>query len=88
MSEETKKEEAKEEKKELTLSQQRRADFLLATFTQSNTNWKTKFRGYPSGKPKPQRFWYNGELISKEEHDKLSHAEILEYNNQIGKGHK
>jgi hypothetical protein len=33
--------------------------------------------------PKVNRFWYNGNLITKEEHDKLSVEEIYASNNKV-----
>lgn len=45
--------------------------------------WKNRLQGTPgTAKKKPIRFWYNGNLISKEEHDKLSWEEIHAYNNK------
>lgn len=32
---------------------------------------------------KESKFWYKGELLSRAEHDKLTHAEILEANNLV-----
>jgi hypothetical protein len=37
--------------------------------------WRILMSGYmkpPRTEPKPIKFWYNGNLITKEEHDKLS----------------
>jgi len=47
---------------------------IMAKFYKSNTNWKRKFM-YGQPKKKIQQFWHNGELISAEEHDKLSFEE-------------
>lgn len=47
------------------------------------TYWKDRLQGSPgTAKPKPVRFWHNGELISKADHDKLSWEEIHNYNNK------
>jgi hypothetical protein len=37
---------------------------------------------------KVNKFWYNGNLISREEHDKLSWEEIHNWNNRITKPKK
>ena len=40
--------------------------------------------GLPQGKKvRPQRFWYNGQLISREEHDKLSVDEVRAWNDIV-----
>ena len=32
---------------------------------------------------KQQTFWYNGKLITRAEHDKLTHEEVQAWNNRI-----
>lgn len=45
---------------------------------------KIKFKNLPV-KFKVSKFWFNGKLITKEEHDKLSWAEIHASNNLLWK---
>ena len=69
--------------------QQLISKLMMVRFTNSSLNWKGRLKGFPShGKVKPVKFWYQGNLISKEEHDKLPLAEIFEDNNRITKASK
>jgi hypothetical protein len=46
-------------------------------------NFKRVLSGLPKDKKvRPQRYWYNGDLISREEHDKLSWQERHDSSNR------
>lgn len=60
---------------------------LAAVLKQAQpTNFKRRMQGYAgTAKAKPSKYWYNGNLILKEEFDKLSWEEIHASNNVIRK---
>ena len=69
------------------VSQEQLAKIVQALRTASPTNFKARFQGIVgTAKPKVSKHWYNGNLISKADFDKLSWEEIHASNNVIRKG--
>ena len=83
-----------QEAKELTvapttqeLSQEQLAKVLESLKSAQPTNFKHRFQGRAgTAKAKVAKHWYNGELISQTDFDKLSWEEIHASNNVIRKG--
>jgi magnesium-transporting ATPase (P-type) len=75
-------EQAKEAVKELSADEL--AVLALATKRMTEGGYTDRLTGLPKlGKVKTPKYWYKGQLITKEEHDKLSWGEVFENNNVI-----
>ena len=68
------------------MSQDQLASIVAALKAAQPTNFKARFQGTAgSAKAKVAKYWFNGELVTKEAHDKLSWAEVHASNNVIRK---